>query len=199
MKSRWHHWCNIAIGIWCPRWIPKQRPDQLGPSTTIFNVSPCIPIILRILPILCLYPVISLQRPSLDAYGPLPRSGRHSSSLTFISTLPVSPSQNFPANPPTLSTIPWSYCRYYPSSSPYHSLCWITRLQYSWSTLIHLVFIHLPSIRSNPIFSAHYPLVCLILSVHCLTLIAPLMIRSDLHFSLGSAQLGLPQLLNFPH
>ena len=44
-----------------------------------------------------------------------------------------------------------------------HYLCFTT-LWYSWSTLIHLVFTHLPSLPSATIYSSHSPQIFLIIS-----------------------------------
>ena len=90
-----NHWCNIAIEIWYPHWIPKRRPDQIIPSTTNFYVPTCGHIIWRFLPLIYLCPVIYLRRPSPDAKWIILRYDVPSSSFMFIYTPQSLPPINF--------------------------------------------------------------------------------------------------------
>ena len=149
-----HHW-NMS-----PRWMKKQQPNKLASSTTNFDTPLFSLLIWRVLPLFCLY----LGMPSPDADSPLPHSAVISFSFTFISTpglfLPELLSHYTP--PPTL---PLSYFRSYPCSSPYQSPCLITCLLSSWSNMLCIFFLRflfalflsyllwsLPSDITTPIF-----------------------------------------------
>ena len=72
---------------------------------------------------------------------------------------------------------------------------WFALIQYFRSTLIRLVFIHLPSLYSAPICSAHPPQLCrsFLITIIWSTLIVPLMICSawsDLKLFLGLNHFG---------
>ena len=112
-------------------------------------------------------------------------------------------------------SLPPIFCQPLPYSSHssmiiFHSLSFLSSLSVSMlnhSSTILLIHYYMPRFYpldftlfcSAPICSAHSPLICLILSERFWNLIAPLMLRSDMHCLLGSSQLDLLQPLNFNH
>ena len=164
--------------------MPNWWPNQLAPSTTNCDVPNCGRLRWQVLTLLCLWPGIYLWTHSSDTDDPIPLFAALLSSFNFIFTPWSLPHIIFQPPPPPL-TPPWSPfvdCSY---SLPYQSSCWITCLKYYWPTLLCLFFIHLNSQCSSNIFYYCYPITCLLCSSICWTMIAPRMLPSDLHWSLG--------------